>query len=288
MRKILALLLILTTAAVSIALAQAKGRPNPQFATPDQINPAEGTKILAAFRSARTQGDYAFAFELINRPRGGEERTYCGAMWGSWEADGRSITRADISLEGGHTLRMIYEGGMDGVALSALDSTPAAKVAGAARYAPIIEGLTLTPFELQMPFMHWTDYVYEGTRKLVGRPAHYFLLYPPKGFERAEVGAVRVAVDADFMVMLSAEELDQDGKPLKSFRINDFAKVDGQWFVKEIDFVDERTKDRTRFKVVDARLGLSLPAAVFAPDAKGVIQAVAVRPEAAKSISGGN
>jgi hypothetical protein len=286
MRKTLALLLILALIPACMVDAQAKGRPSPQFARPDQIDPAEGTKILAAFRSARTQGDYAFSFELVNRPKDGAAHTFCGSMWGTWDARGHALTRADISLEGGHTLRMIYKGGTDGGMIRAVDDAPAVQIAGAERFSPIVEGLTFSPFELQMPFMYWTDYVYEGTRKLLGRPAHYFLLYPPKDFESADVGAVRVTIDADFLVMLSAEELDKDGNPLKSFRINDFAKVDGQWIVKEIDLVDPRTKDRTRFRVVEARMGLALPAEVFVPGANSSISPIAVRAPDTKSEAG--
>ena len=275
-RKLLALILLATPLAANLADAQAKGRPDPRFVQPEQIDPSEGTQILTAFRSARTRGDYAFAFDLINRPYGKTSITYHGRMVGTWDAENHAITRSDIAIENASVLRLIYIGGPDGIMIRSTDDNPAEQITGEARFKPIIDGLTFTPFDLQMPFLFWTDYIYEGTRKLLGRPAHYFILYPPKTFENDELGAVRVAVDADFLVMLMAEELDQSGNVIKAFRINGFEKVDNQWIVKEIDLVDERTKDRTRFKVIDASVGLEFPAKIFIKNARGTIDAISV------------
>lgn len=270
-RKTIAILLLAAAAAIHCAQAQPKGRPDPRFVQPDQIDPATGTQVLEAFRSARTAGDYDFDFVFVNRPRSGGNEVLTGRMLGTWSQDGRAVCRADISLPGGQTLQLLYRGGTDGSTYMATKGQPAREASGEARFAPIADGLTFTPFELQMPFLFWTDYVYEGTRKLMGRPAHYFILYPPTDFESQGIGAVRVAVDADFLVMLMAEELDHDGNPVKDFRINGFKKVDGQWIVKEIDLVDETSKDRTRFKVIGARVGLTLPESLFSLNADGTI-----------------
>jgi hypothetical protein len=274
MRKTLALLLALAAILPTIADAQGRNRPDPQFAKPDQIDPAEGVRVIEAFRNARTKGDYSFSFELVNRPKGGDQSEVFGSMWGTWDEDGKALTRVDIALPERHTLHLIYHGGADGKILRSLDDGQTEEIKGEARFAPIIDGLTFTTFDLQMPFVYWTNYTYEGTKKLIGRPAHYFLFTPPADYESKDVKSVRVAIDAGFMVMLYAEELDQSGKTTKSFRINDFAKTDGQWIVKEIDLVDANSKDRTRFKVLDARVGLNLPAEIFAPDENGMIKTV--------------
>jgi hypothetical protein len=272
MRKIAALLIANLLALPVIAFAQGKGRADTQLVQPAQIDPAEGARILEAFRHARTQGDYSFAFKLVNRPKDGEETEVYGHMWGTWDDEGRALNRVDLALPGAHTLHLIYRGGADGRILRSLDDGKAVEITGEERFKPILDGTTFTPFDLQMPFLFWTDYKYEGTKKLIGRNAHYFLLTPPAGFEGKEVRSVRVAIDADFMVMLYAEELGKGEKSVKAFRINDFAKTDGQWIVKEIDLVDAATKNRTRFKVIDAWLGLNLPPETFKPDTDGVIK----------------
>jgi len=254
----------LLTAFASPLSAQPRGRPDPRFVQPEQIDPAEGARVIEAFRSARTNGDFSFSFELVNRRRGQKPETSFGRMLGTWDGEGRALTRTEINLPDGRVLRFVYRGGPEGWILRAEGDSPAEKIEGAASFKPILDGFTFTPFELRMPFLFWADYRYEGTKKLQDRPAHYFLLYPPEGVDCGEIRAVRVAIDADFLVMLMAEELGADGNPLKEFRINGFAKVNGQWIVKEIDLVDDRTKDRTRFRVDDALVGISLPQELFA------------------------
>lgn len=266
--------LILTLAAFSPVLAQAqgRGRPEPQFAQPEQIDPAEGVRILKAFRNARTEGDYEFSIQLINRTRNDGETELFGSMWGTWDAEGIPLVRIDLVRPGEGPLRLICRGGNNGSILRAEGDTPAKPMPEADKFAPLAPGATLTPFDLQMSFVHWTDYTYEGTKKLIGRTAHYFLLRPPAGQDCQDIASVRVAIDANFMILLHAEELDKNGAILKTFRINDFAKKDGQWIIKELDLVDARNKNRTRFRVLDARLGLNLPSSLFAPDENGMIQ----------------
>ncbi len=246
------------------SLAVPRGRPDPRYVQPEQIDPSLGTEILEAFRSARTEGDYCFDFTLQARPRKGSSFTMEGRMAGSWDDEGRAVTRSDISTPEG-TLQLLYRGGRDGQVFLSKDGGKAEAIEPKDRFSPILPGLTIGAFELQMPFLFWDDYVYEGTRKLLGRPAHYFILYPKADFESDKVAAVRVAIDADFLVMLLAEELDANGKLIKEFRINGFQKVDGQWIIKEIDFVDSLSRDRTRFRVENAWVKLNLPKSLFAP-----------------------
>ncbi len=245
------------------AFAQPRGRPDPREAAPAQIDEAEGERVLAAFRSARTRGDFSFSFEMVNRLRGEKPETSYGRMLGTWDEAGHPVTRLEISQPEEHTLRLIYRGGPDGTILKAVDDAPAEVVTGPALFEPLLPGFSFTPFELQMPFLYWENHTYEGTKKLQDRAAHYFLLRPPAGTDTGTVAAVRVAIDADFLVMLLAEELDEKGEPLKEFRLNGFAKVDGDWIVKEVDLVNKKTKDRTRFRVDDALVGLALAKSYF-------------------------
>lgn len=261
-----------------LAHAQGRGRPEPQFAKPEQIDPAEGARILEAFRNARTEGDYEFSIQLVNRTRDGGETELYGTMWGTWDNEGMPLVRVDIARPGEAKLRIISLGGNDGTILRAEGDAPAQAMSDADKFAPIAESSTLTPFDIQMPFIRWTDYTYEGTKKLIGRTAHYFRLSPPAGQDCQGIASVRVAIDANFMILLYAEELDASGTVMKVFRINDFAKKDGQWIIQELDLVDARNKNRTRFRVLDAKLGLNLPRSLFTPDGNGTIQPVKTAP----------
>ena len=183
-------------------------------------------------------------------------------MWGSWE-DGAAISRVDLTLADGKVLHIISRGGPDGSIMTAIDDAPLTAISAEDRFKPLAPGFVFTPFELQTSFIYWTDYVYEGTEKLLGRPAHYFILYPPENTYTQDIAGTRVAVDADFEVLMRAEELDSSGDEIKTFRINSFKEVDNQWIVKEIDLVDDRTRDRTRFRVTEAHVGLTLSKSLF-------------------------
>ncbi len=262
MRRIIPALLGIWLLAVAMLDAQPRGRVRPQFIDPEQLDPGQGEQVLHAFRNARLAGDYAFRFELTHYPRGGEAISYAGSMFGTWMDDGRALTRVRLNTPQG-PLRLLQRGGAQGAVYEQRGGDAPRELAGEALFRPLVGEMTYTPFEIQMPFLFWTDYVYEGTRKVRGRPAHFFLLYPPADFQLADIGAVRVVIDADFNALLDAEILDPDGNVIKSFHINSFKKVDGQWIVKEIDLVDERTRDKTRFEVTAAHVGMELPASVF-------------------------
>jgi hypothetical protein len=278
MRLFPALILTLASLAPVLATAQGRGGTEPQFAKPEVIDPAEGTRILESFRNARTEGDYEFSIQLVSRTRDGRETELFGTMWGTWDDEGAPLIRVDLARPGEATLHIISLGGDDGTILRAEGDAPAQAMSDAGKFAPLAEGATLTPFDIQMPFVRWTDYTSEGTKKIIGRNAHYFRLRPPAGQDCQNIASVRVAIDANFMILLSAEELDASGSTLKTFRINDFAKKDGQWIIKELDLVDARNKNRTRFRVLDATLGLNLPRALFAPGADGTIKPVKTDP----------
>lgn len=266
MRRILLLILGLLVFSAPLLNAQPKGRPRPQFIDPEQLDPGEGARVLEQFRTARLAGDYAFQFDLRHMPRNAASTTYQGTMWGTWLPDGRAVTRVRLDTPAG-PLRLLQVGGQPGEFYRQVDDQPVSELTGEAKFQPLVGEMTYTPFELQMPFLFWMDYTYEGTEKVRGRPAHYFLLYPPDDFQLTEVGAVRVIIDADFNALLRAEILDPEGKPLKTFRINSFKKADDQWIVKEIDLLDERTRDKTRFTVRAAHVGMNLPTDFFTQEA---------------------
>jgi hypothetical protein len=129
------------------------------------------------------------------------------------------------------------------------------------------QGTDLTPFDLQMPFLYWTDFVYEGLARVRGRPAHSFVLYPPADLAARQPGltGVRVQIDTQFQALVQAELLGANGVAQKSITILDLKKVGEQWIVQSIDLRNNVTRDKTRFTVKAAALNLDLPAAVFDP-----------------------
>jgi len=130
-----------------------------------------------------------------------------------------------------------------------------------------LAGTDFTVFDLQMPFLHWPDFVYEGLAKVRGRPAHRFLLFPPTDFVAARPGlsGVRIYIDTQFQALVQAEQLGAEGKTAKSVTLLDLKKVGEQWLVKSVDLRNHATRDKTRLTFRAAALDLALPAETFDP-----------------------
>ncbi|AOS45991.1 hypothetical protein Verru16b_03082 [Lacunisphaera limnophila] len=233
-----------------------------KFGVPSEIaasgpaDQAEGARILGEFRQAGIAGDYWLAFELRVMPRHGAERTVLGALLGT-RGPGGPLSR----LTAGDGLWLIASGPMpDAWTLengTAVATSPAQGLAGTG----------LTVFDLQMPFLYWKDFTYEGQARVRGRPTDSFILRPPAGLPVPvpELTGVRVLIDTQFQAMVQAELLGAKAEVLKSIALLDLKKVGEQWLVKSIDVRDHRTRDKTRFTVRAAALDLTWPDALFTP-----------------------
>lgn len=251
-------------------LAAPVARPAPKFigGEPDQ---AEGRAVLAQFRNVGIQGDYWVSFELRVLPRKGTERQLLGEMAGAPGPAG-PLTRVridDLANPGaGGRQAFLLQGGPKAAAWTwsaAADNGLPTSVAAEQALQPI-HGTDLTMFDLQMPFLQWTDFVYEGVANVRGRPAHAFLLYPPAGFPATGPAAVRVFLDTQFSAMTQAEWVGGDGQAIKTVTVLDLKKVGEQWLVKSIDLRNHRSRDKTRLTLTSAALGFPVPPEFFQPD----------------------
>ncbi|TVP77179.1 MAG: hypothetical protein EA353_10880, partial [Puniceicoccaceae bacterium] len=107
---------------------------------------------------------------------------------------------------------------------------------------------------------------YEGPARVSGRRAQRFFIYPPEDdpILRQNIDRVRLALDDGYNALLRVDFYDVD-RLISSFRIRRFTEVQGQYIVREIDLVDERKRDRTKFTVTAASVGLQLPTSTFDP-----------------------
>jgi hypothetical protein len=138
----------------------------------------------------------------------------------------------------------------------------------AEQFAPLAQ-TDLTPFDLQMPFLFWSDFTFEGVARLRGRPAHRFLFLPPAEVAAANpaLTGVRVSLDSQFHALVETELIGEGGRVLKSVSLLELKKTQEQWIMKTIDLRDEATRNKTRFTFTGAALGLSLAPALFEPGA---------------------
>ncbi|HWA08628.1 MAG TPA: outer membrane lipoprotein-sorting protein [Opitutaceae bacterium] len=266
------------------AMAQKGYRPPPgylQLGKPDQ---AEGRRILEEFRvggAMGISGEYYLEFELRVLPRRGEERSYQGRLWGSSNAQG-PISRVSLDANGAPQRLLVQNGPQAAVwTAGGTGKEPVTMLGVAALFTPLAS-TNFTPFDLQMPFLYWTDFVYEGIAKVRGRPAYQFLLYPPADFaaKYPALTGVRLYLDTEYRQPVQSEQIGDGGRLLKSMILQELKKISGQWLPKTIDLRDETTRDKTRLSVTGAALGQSFAGGLFTPSAL----ADEARPPAAGSV----
>lgn len=265
----LALITLAFLATVSFGWAQKPGERAHGPKEVERIDQEEGRKIIEEFRNQRLRGDYVFEFKLVHRPRRAEDVVYEGLMWGSWNEKG-PINRVSVWPEGKReteTRHLIVQGGANPEVWTLRDDK-VVKLTKEQQGEPFFPEMVYTPYDVVMPFAYWDLFEYTDSKRMRGRPAHLFVLYAPADVaERMpELAAVELALDASFNAPLTAKMLDVDGEPLRTLDVGGFKEIDDQYIVKEIDLIDERARDKTRFRVTAAALNLLLPRELFEPE----------------------
>lgn len=250
--------------------ARGPSSPPPLLQT-GKADPAEGRAALEQMRQLGVVGNYYFEFQLGLRPRRGAEQVIDGQLWGGRNESG-PISRVSLLIPGakGETpgeRRLLIQNGPRS-AVWRRDAADGVSVLGvSALFEPVVPGAELTAFDLQMPFLYWDAFDYEGLARFRGRPAHVLVLRPPAEFaaKYPALTGVRVHLDTQFNALVQTELLGANGKVTKTLAVLDLKKIDEQWIVKTIDVRDETTRNRTRFTVTAAALGLDFSRALFEP-----------------------
>jgi hypothetical protein len=224
--------------------------------------------VLEDFRARQgIPGDYFLEFELHVLPRRGDERVLAGRLWGTRNDQGPLSRVAIVTDAASKTeLHLLVQNGAAPVVWR-WDGADAPKPLDvAALFAPVA-GTNLTVFDLQMPFLYWTDFDYQGLVRIRGRPAHQFLLKAPEDFAEKHpmLKGVRVYLDTQFNALVQVELVGNEGQTIKTISLLELKRIGKQWIPKTFDIRDEVTRDKTRFLVKGASLGLTLPSGVFAP-----------------------
>ena len=237
----------------------------PELAQVGLPDAAEVARSLVQFRQTGITGDYFLDFELRSLPRRGEEKSFQGKMWGSRNTEG-SITR--VALKGSDALeqRLLVQNGGRAAVWRLVDHR-VTELDFAKLFEPVVPGVNLTAFDLQMPFLYWPGVTLEKIARMRGRPAHVFIFRPPATFaaKNPEVGAVRAYLDTQYNAPTQIETIGKDGRVTKTLSLLDLKKVGEQWIPKSFEVRDEITRDKTRLVVTAAALNLALPSVTFAP-----------------------
>lgn len=250
--------------------------PPPELAQVGLPNAEEAARILAQFRRAGVAGEFFLEFEFRTLPRRGAERVLAGRLWGGRTAQG-TVIRVETGDASGAPQRLLIQSGAE-ASVWRLANGRVEKVDVADSFAPLMPGVEVSAFDLQMPFLHWPGATLEKITRVLGRPAYAYLFRtPPEVLARyGGVTAARAYLDTQFNALTQTELIGPAGRPVKTFYLVSLKKVGDQYIPKQADYRNEVTRDKTRFQVITAALNLRLPAAVFEPEGL----AVAVDPPA--------
>ena len=239
--------------------------PPPDLAQVGRPSPAQAREIIESFQHAGISGEYYLEFELKIRPRGGDEQILRGKLWGGRNDKG-PITRIAVMDSSGRESRFLLQNGQRPAAWSYVDES-VRQLPADAWFAPLVSGVEIAPFDLQMPFFYWPDFTVENLVRKNSRPTQVFFFRPPAEFAKAPatITGVRAYLDTQFNAPVQTELIGADGRLLKTLALIEVKKVGGQSLPKTIDVRNDLTRDKTRFQVTAAAFGLELPETVFQP-----------------------
>jgi hypothetical protein len=251
-------------AAASALRAAPPASPSPGLAQIGKPDAAESRRILAQFRSAGISGDYYLEIELHQLPRSGDERVFPAKLWGSRNARG-PIVRIALTDAAGREQRLLVQNGAQPAVWTFRDGK-ISQPGPAALLEPLVPGVELTAFDLEMPFLAWPDVECTAIVRVFGRPAYAFFFRPPAGLG-GQPEAVRAYFDTQFNAPTQTELLDATGRVTKTLSLVELKRVDAQTLPKILEVRNETTRDKTRFVITGAALGLDFSTGVFDPAA---------------------
>ncbi|MSU49845.1 MAG: hypothetical protein EXS37_12300 [Opitutus sp.] len=252
-------------AALAVNAAAPPGRA-PELSQLGKPDAAEAARILGEFRQAGIPGQFFLELELRALLLRGEERVFQGRLWGGRNAQG-AVTRIELTDAAGVSQRLLIQNG-EGGAVWRFANGRVVALGVAELFAPLISGIEITAFDVQMPFLYWPDATLEKvTRSVLGRPAYAFLVRVPAAFaiEHGEITAARAYLDTQFNALIQTELIGRTNQVVKSFAFGVLKKVGDRYIPKQADYRNEVTRNKTRLQVTGAALNLSLPAGFFEP-----------------------
>lgn len=256
----------------ALPTADAQRRLPPRSIPYSELEREEGVERLEEMRRLGIPGVYSFLFDLRVMPRRGEESRFRGQMWGARDSRGPAF-RYEIRVPGDQENRILRYFARNGFEPEIWAYDTSDEESGV-REVPLEELFTpigptgFTPFDLQMPFIFWEEFAYEGLSRVRGRSSHGFLMYPPDNVKREFpwLEGVRMFLDAEFNALTGAELVGEGSEVIRSFNIIEVKRVEDEWIVKTIDYRNGRSGDKTRLSIGGAALDLPEEDFSFSPD----------------------
>jgi len=241
---------------IGTGLQAQRANKRPQIEILREIDLEEGHQRLESFRRQWVLGDMSLRYSLQFIPRRGKRQEIEGTLFGT-NGLGGPLSLIQIHAEP-ETQLYLQSGPFASVSKKQAPSLRWNMVDVEDWFETINERITLTAFDLMMPFIYWKDWAYEGVTKVKGRVAHAFLLKAPESLIGNPIGlhGVVVFLDESFNALVKAEYISEEDVVMKSLSLIDIKKVDDVWLPKTFDFLDEETRDKTRLRIREAALHL--------------------------------
>jgi hypothetical protein len=191
-----------------------------------------------------SQFGFAFAVNWGSRP--------AVARYTIRDAFGREAEQLTVSRAPGAAPRFEYASG-----------TPLAAAPCPDLFAPI-QGSDVSWSDLALSFLWWPDGTLAGEQEVLGRSCYVVEVPAPKGTEapggaggcRPSAGAyqrVRLWIDREMLMLLQAEGLDGEGRPLRRVWVKSFKKIGERWMVKDLEVQQFPSPHRTKLTIQEVR-----------------------------------
>jgi hypothetical protein len=236
-----------------------------EAASPPLPDKTDAAAIIARLREARAAGlspSYV-EFDLRELPRQGEERVIPGHLW-LGAVSGEPTAR--VALRAPHaTVRFLIRGGAHP---EVWRWTAESGVQASDLLAPLVPGSTVTPFDLEMPYLFWPDPRVLSLNHILGRLTNGFVFSAPPDFlaVHPDLPIVRAYLDASYNVPLKVQWIGRDQQVRKTTALVSLKRVGGQWIASALDVRDELTHDKTRLAVTAASFAPELEPRLLQPE----------------------
>ena len=228
--------------------AQFKFRQTPNRQDPGALSLFEEKLLWNDFLQARSVGKFLLTGSLRYRPSGSPSTAYEFTLDGDWNSfrhhsrlrmsdeRGTEFSREIVIRDNAAFLIETTDGCQREVAIDGEDLS-----------APLIQNLPFTWNDILMPYLSWTDVVYIGPDRYLGRPAHKYII--TNDSQEAPISSVVVTLDEDYAVILKSDVLDIDDNVLKRIRVSGFKQFGDEWMFSELVWEHRRSRDSVVLKV---------------------------------------
>lgn len=235
-----------------------------------ELSQEAASDLVHQLRSLRLSSDVYVEFELESLPRNAPTRRSRGWLAWSW-SNGQLMQRIALLPAQSHARDLpmqewILHGGSDFNAWSRSNSQSFEPIVGSELLRPLTPHGLFSVFDFLMPYIHWSNFSYDGAGRLKSREVHYIdLLASPSNPLNLLVPRVRLALDARYAVPLFVKRYDFEGNVQWEQKIESIQKLDGQYVPKQYLMKSISSGDRERFVMRTVQLKGPLDAQLFDP-----------------------